>query len=170
MAVAPVFLGDIWPSSEEVHALMKAAMPGKAFRENYERVKNDPGKLWEKIKGVKGNVYTWPQSTYIAEPPFFDGFALQAPEQTDPGVRAARIMALFGDSITTDHISPAGSIAEASPAGQWLLAHGVQKADFNSACTSSLEGQMSPRYTACPRVPKPTGSVIRSRSTVPAMA
>ena len=127
-----VYLGDIWPSSDEVHALMKAAMHGKAYRENYERIATEPGPLWERIRGVDGLAYTWPQSTYIAEPPFFDGFALQAPEQTDPGVRAARVMALFGDSITTDHISPAGSIAEASPAGQWLLAHGVQKADFNS--------------------------------------
>ena len=127
-----VYLGDIWPTSDEIHALMKYAMHGKAYRDNYERVKTEPGKLWERIKGVGGKTYTWPASSYIAEPPFFDGFALQAPEQTDPGVRAARIMALFGDSITTDHISPAGSIQASSPAGQWLQANGVQKADFNS--------------------------------------
>ncbi|MEO5672573.1 MAG: aconitate hydratase, partial [Ramlibacter sp.] len=85
---------------------------------------------------VKGDVYTWPTSTYIAQPPFFDGFELaraETPEtQEAVAVRGARIMALFGDSITTDHISPAGAIKESSPAGQWLLAHGVLKPDFNS--------------------------------------
>jgi len=134
-----IYLGDIWPTSEEIHALMKYAMNGKAFRENYEKVRSEPGKLWEKIHGVTGATYTWPESTYIAEPPFFDGFRLEleAPAAGAEGsnpyvVHGARVMALFGDSITTDHISPAGSIKESSPAGQWLLAHGVQKADFNS--------------------------------------
>ena len=134
-----IYLGDIWPSSDEIHALMKHAMRGKAFRENYEKVRAEPGKLWEKIRGVTGATYTWPVSTYIAEPPFFQDFTLQLPEPatSDAGanpytVQGARVMALFGDSITTDHISPAGSIKESSPAGQWLLAHGVQKADFNS--------------------------------------
>ncbi len=138
-----IYLGDIWPSSDEIYELMKFAMKGKAFRENYAKVKTEPGKLWEKIKGVAGNTYTWPASTYIAEPPFFADFALEkgasgaegagATGQNGPvSVQGARIMALFGDSITTDHISPAGSIKESSPAGQWLLQHGVQKADFNS--------------------------------------
>ena len=147
-----VYLGDIWPSSEEIHALLKFAMNGKAFRRNYAKVTTEPGKLWDKIKGVSGQAYTWPTSTYIAEPPFFDGFAIKpvaadvdstraggqnasdASGGTAAGARVtgARIMALFGDSITTDHISPAGSIKASSPAGQWLLAHGVLKADFNS--------------------------------------
>ncbi|WP_286743990.1 aconitate hydratase AcnA [Aquabacterium sp. UBA2148] len=127
----PVYLGDIWPSSDEVHQLMKFAMDGKAFKANYEKVKTQPGKLWEKTQGVKGQVYNWPQSTYIAKPPFFDGFEA-APKAVSSSVQGARIMALFGDSITTDHISPAGSIKEASPAGQYLLAHGVKKGDFNS--------------------------------------
>jgi len=138
-----VYLGDIWPSSDEIYKLMKYAMKGKAFRENYAKVKTDPGKLWGKIKGVGGDTYTWPRSTYIAEPPFFADFALDS-GATSAGsesardikdaesVRGARIMALFGDSITTDHISPAGSIKDSSPAGQWLLQHGVMKADFNS--------------------------------------
>ncbi len=142
-----IYLGDIWPTSDEINALMKYAMNGKAFRANYAKVKTEPGKLWEKIKGVTGNTYTWPASTYIAEPPFFKGFAIEnvatnqenawakaiiyAPEGAF-SVNSARIMALFGDSITTDHISPAGSIKASSPAGQWLLAHGVGKADFNS--------------------------------------
>jgi aconitate hydratase len=129
----PVYLGDVWPTSEEIHKLMKFAMNGKAYRENYARVASEPGKLWERIKGVTGNAYTWPKSSYIAEPPFFESFQLDLPAATQPpGVQGARIMALFGDSITTDHISPAGNIAEKSPAGQWLLAQGVLKADFNS--------------------------------------
>ncbi|RYF39438.1 MAG: aconitate hydratase AcnA, partial [Comamonadaceae bacterium] len=131
-----VWLGDIWPTSEEIYKLMKFAMNGKAFRENYAKVKTDPGALWTKIHGVSGETYTWPESTYIAEPPFFKDFQL---DHTSDGqgdgavsVQGARIMALFGDSITTDHISPAGSIKESSPAGQWLLANGVMKPDFNS--------------------------------------
>jgi len=127
----PVYLGDIWPSSDEVHALLKFAMNPKAFRENYQNVAANPGKLWTAIKGVQGQVYDWPKSSYIAQPPFFQGFTL-APKPLEAGVKGARIMALFGDSITTDHISPAGAIKEASPAGQYLLAQGVRKADFNS--------------------------------------
>ncbi len=133
-----VYLGDIWPTSDEIYKLMKFAMNGKAFRENYAKVKTDPGKLWQKIKGVTGDAYNWPHSTYIAEPPFFKDFALDLPAvpaeaaQEAVSVHGASIMALFGDSITTDHISPAGSIKESSPAGQWLLANGVMKADFNS--------------------------------------
>ena len=131
-----VFLGDIWPTTDEVQKLMKYAMNGKAFRANYEKVSAEPGKLWEKIKGVTGAIYNWPSSTYIAEPPFFKNFALEQHVSSAAAdgyaVRGARVMALFGDSITTDHISPAGSIKETSPAGQWLLAHGVKKAEFNS--------------------------------------
>lgn len=127
----PVYLGDIWPTSDEVHALMKYAMDGKAFKENYDKVKSEPGKLWNAIRGSAGQVYDWPTSTYIARPPFFDGFTAQ-PQASEAGVTGARIMALFGDSITTDHISPAGSIKESSPAGRWLTENGVAKADFNS--------------------------------------
>jgi aconitate hydratase len=126
-----VYLGDIWPTSDEIHALMKYAMNGKAFKANYDKVASEPGPLWTKIKGAGGQVYDWPSSTYIAKPPFFDGFTM-APPKLVAGVQGARAMALFGDSITTDHISPAGSIKEASPAGAWLKAHFVAKADFNS--------------------------------------
>ncbi len=126
-----VWLGDIWPSSDEVHALMKYAMDGKAFKANYDKVAAEPGPLWQAIEGVTGQVYDWPRSTYIAQPPFFEGFAMEPPAVA-AGVTGARVMALFGDSITTDHISPAGSIKESSPAGQWLKANGVGKADFNS--------------------------------------
>jgi len=135
-----IFLGDIWPSSEEVQALMHHAMNGAAFQENYQKVSSEPGKLWEKIRGVSGATYTWPESTYIAEPPFFANFQLEIEQPVTTGlqprnpysVHAARIIALFGDSITTDHISPAGSIHPKSPAGEWLCANGVQQADFNS--------------------------------------
>ena len=138
-----VFLADIWPHSDEIHALMASAMNGQAYRENYARIATEPGALWEKITGVAGHSYNWPQSTYIAEPPFFANFAIEDVATNAGSVRArclkgsesvqgARIMALFGDSITTDHISPAGAIKDSSPAGQWLLTQGVQKADFNS--------------------------------------
>src|SRR5690606_29675374 len=125
----------IWPSSDEVQKLLKYAMNGKAFRANYSKIATEPGKLWENIEGLTGNVYNWPTSTYIAEPPFFTDFSLEpqaGAESASSSVQGARIMALFGDSITTDHISPAGSIRDTSPAGQWLLHHGVQKVDFNN--------------------------------------
>jgi aconitate hydratase len=130
-----VFLGDIWPTTDEVHALLKHAMNPKAFQANYGKVKSEPGELWGKIKGVSGQVYDWPASTYIARPPFFDSFTMQPPVRaagSEPGVKGARIIALFGDSITTDHISPAGSIKDTSPAGKYLLSQGVLKPDFNS--------------------------------------
>ena len=126
-----VWLGDIWPSTEEIDRLMKYAMNAKAFRANYAQVATQPGALWERIDGIEGDVYSWPESTYIAKPPFFEDFHM-TPGATEMGVTGARAMALFGDSITTDHISPAGSIKEQSPAGQWLKANGVLKADFNS--------------------------------------
>jgi len=126
-----IYLGDIWPTSDEIAKLMKFAMNGKAFRKNYDKVESDPGKLWEKIKNVDGGsnpdsarVYSWPSSTYIAEPPFFSDFTMQ-PKTLVAGVQGARVMGLFGDSITTDHISPAGSFKDSTPAGQYLL-------DFNS--------------------------------------
>ncbi|MDK3026375.1 aconitate hydratase AcnA [Cupriavidus taiwanensis] len=125
-----IWLGDIWPSSEEIHALMKYAMDAKTFKGNYEQVKK-PSKLWGAIQGTKGQVYDWPKSTYIAEPPFFQDFSME-PSAASASVRGARALGIFGDSVTTDHISPAGSIKDTSPAGKYLLAHGVLKADFNS--------------------------------------
>jgi aconitate hydratase A / 2-methylisocitrate dehydratase len=125
-----IWIGDIWPSGPEVDALLKYAMDGQAFRSNYAQVASNPGELWQAIKGGTGETYTWPTSTYIAEPPFFEGFSMD-PAHIDT-VRGARALAIFGDSITTDHISPAGSIKDTSPAGRWLIEHGVTKADFNS--------------------------------------
>ena len=127
-----VYLGDIWPTSQEVSKLMKFAMNAKVFKDNYAQVKTAPGKLWEGIKGVaEGQVYDWPNSTYIAEPPFFDDFTME-PKAAATGIIGARALGVFGDSITTDHISPAGSIKDSSPAGKYLTAKGVLKADFNS--------------------------------------
>ncbi|ADJ64467.1 aconitate hydratase AcnA [Herbaspirillum seropedicae] len=127
-----IYLGDIWPTSQEIEKLLKFAMNAKTFKENYADVKGAPGKLWEAIKGVaKGEVYNWPSSTYIAEPPFFENFS-EEPKAAAAGITGARALGVFGDSITTDHISPAGSIKESSPAGKWLQANGVLKADFNS--------------------------------------
>ncbi|WP_136418201.1 aconitate hydratase AcnA [Herbaspirillum sp. ST 5-3] len=127
-----IFLGDIWPNSAEIAKLMKFAMNARTFKENYAEVKEAPGKLWQQIKGVAtGEVYNWPKSTYIAEPPFFQDFDMQ-PKAAASGIAAARALGVFGDSITTDHISPAGSIKETSPAGKWLIENGVTKADFNS--------------------------------------
>jgi len=127
-----IFLGDIWPTSQEIEKLLKFAMNAKVFKENYADVKGAPGKLWEAIKGVAaGQVYNWPTSTYIAEPPFFESFT-EVPKAAATGISGARALGVFGDSITTDHISPAGSIKDSSPAGKWLQANGVLKADFNS--------------------------------------
>ena len=125
-----IYLGDIWPTSDEIAKLMKFAMNADTFRTNYEQVKK-PSKLWANVKGTKGQVYDWPKSTYIAEPPFFEGFGM-TPVAASASVKGARALGVFGDSVTTDHISPAGSIKETSPAGKYLLANGVLKADFNS--------------------------------------
>ena len=109
---------------------MKFALDPAVFRENYGQVRSNPGELWEKIKGVAGDTYNWPVSTYIAKPPFFDDFSLTP--GPIPVIRAARALGIFGDSVTTDHISPAGSIKPSSPAGCWLQKNNVQHADFNS--------------------------------------
>jgi aconitate hydratase len=126
-----VYLGDIWPTSQEIQDLMKFAMNSDVFKANYADVKNNPGALWENVTSVSGQVYDWPESTYIAEPPFFSDFEM-TPKAAAAGFTAARALGVFGDSITTDHISPAGSIKEDGPAGKWLKDHGVLKADFNS--------------------------------------
>lgn len=127
-----VYIGDVWPTSAEIQKLMKFAMNAKTFKANYADVKGAPGKLWKDITGVaEGQIYNWPKSTYIAEPPFFENFSMQ-PKAAATGIQSARALGVFGDSITTDHISPAGSIKESSPAGKWLQENGVLKADFNS--------------------------------------
>ncbi|MCA7948823.1 aconitate hydratase AcnA [Burkholderia seminalis] len=126
-----IYLGDIWPTSEEIHALLKFALDPKKFEDNYSKL-TKKGDLWSKIEGESGEVYDWPKSTYIAEPPFFGNDFSMEPAASIPTVKGARALGIFGDSVTTDHISPAGSIKEDSPAGKWLKENGVQKADFNS--------------------------------------
>ncbi|HTP18940.1 MAG TPA: aconitate hydratase AcnA [Solirubrobacteraceae bacterium] len=126
-----IYLGDIWPTSDEVNALLKFALDPDAFQKNYSQL-TKKGDLWSKIEGEEGQVYDWPKSTYIAEPPFFGSDFSMQPADSIPAVKGARALGIFGDSVTTDHISPAGSIKEDSPAGKWLKTNGVQKADFNS--------------------------------------
>ncbi|AWV03552.1 aconitate hydratase AcnA [Burkholderia sp. JP2-270] len=126
-----IYLGDIWPTSDEIQALLKFALDPKKFEDNYSKL-TKKGDLWSKIEGESGQVYDWPKSTYIAEPPFFGNDFSMEPAASIPTVKGARALGIFGDSVTTDHISPAGSIKEDSPAGKWLKENGVQKADFNS--------------------------------------
>jgi aconitate hydratase len=125
----PVFIGHIWPTADEVRALMKHAMDAPTFRKLYSDLANSSA-LWKKIPAPSGQVYSWPKSTYIAEPPFFTSFAMK-PGATG-GISGAKVLGIFGDSVTTDHISPAGSIKPTSPAGIYLQEHDVAVADFNS--------------------------------------
>ena len=125
-----VWIGDIWPSNEDVAKLLPKAMKPKAYRDNYKQIKLNPGELWTRIEGVSGEIYNWPDSTYIARPPFFDNFSMTPGDI--PVIKGARVLGIFGDSVTTDHISPAGSIKPSSPAGLWLQEHGVSIGDFNS--------------------------------------
>ena len=128
----PVFLRDIWPSSDEINSLLKYATNAEIFQRLYSDLTKDHP-LWNNISSVTGQVYNWPQSTYIAKPPFFDDFAMQPAQSTGSGnIKNARVLGVFGDSVTTDHISPAGAIKEASPAGNYLLEKHVPKAEFNS--------------------------------------
>ena len=124
-----VYIGDIWPTSEEVAKLMKHAMSAKTFRSLYGNLTKDHV-LWNGVPAAAGQTYDWPKSTYIANPPFFQDFSMTP--GASGSIKGARALGLFGDSITTDHISPAGSITEKSPAGRYLIENGVLKADFNS--------------------------------------
>jgi len=124
----PVYLKDLWPSNEEIAAVMHTATDAAAYRKIYADVGAD-NPLWDAVSAPAGTVYQWDtKSTYIQEPPFF------AKQQgvASTSIKAARALAIFGDSVTTDHISPAGGIKPTSPAGLYLTEHGVQKADFNS--------------------------------------
>jgi aconitate hydratase len=123
---APVYLKDLWPSAREVSDLLAAATDPEAYRKNYADFSHNT--RWNEMPVKSGTLYQWdPRSTYIQEPPYFFG---EAPPPGD--LAGARALAIFGDSVTTDHISPAGSIAPSSPAGQYLQAQGVSPADFNS--------------------------------------
>jgi aconitate hydratase len=125
----PVFLKDIWPTQQEVADVMKYATDAETYRSLYaDFTKDNP--LWNNIPSSTGLVYSWEASTYIAKPPFFDGFAMTPGKSGN--ISNARALGIFGDSITTDHISPAGSIKPSSPAGVYLQAKGVAVKDFNS--------------------------------------
>ena len=126
---APVFLKDVWPTQTEVAAVMKYATNPATYQNLYANFTKGFD-LWNNIPSTAGQVYGWDKSTYIAEPPFFDHFGMSAGTSAD--VKSARALGIFGDSVTTDHISPAGSIKSSSPAGKWLQANGVGVLDFNS--------------------------------------
>jgi aconitate hydratase len=126
----PVFLVDIWPEPEEIRSVIAESIDPELFRRTYATVFEGDDR-WRALPIPSGDRYVWEDgSTYIAKPPFFDGLTLAAPPVGD--ITDARVLALLGDSVTTDHISPAGSIAPWSPAGQWLQAHGVGPLEFNS--------------------------------------
>jgi len=126
----PVFLRDIWPSLKEVRDQMQAALRPEVFRKLYTDFAAQNPK-WNEIPSTTGNVYAFDtKSTYIQEPPFFTNFGLQP--GTIAEIKGARALGIFGDSVTTDHISPAGAIKKTSPAGKYLLDHGVAFEDFNS--------------------------------------
>jgi aconitate hydratase len=126
----PVFLRDIWPAPKEVEEEILRSVKAEMFKAQYSNVFHGDDN-WRSLPVPEGDLYAWdPDSTYVKNPPFFDGMTL-----TPPGIRpikGARLLGMFGDSITTDHISPAGSIPASSPAGKWLIDHGVKTVDFNS--------------------------------------
>jgi len=126
----PVFLADIWPSPDEIRSVVGASIGPDLFRRTYATV-FEGDERWRALPIPSGDRYAWADdSTYIARPPFFDGLGFETQAVRD--ITGARVLAVLGDSVTTDHISPAGSIAPASPAGQWLQAHGVGPLEFNS--------------------------------------
>ncbi len=126
----PVFLKDLWPTTEEIGALLEAANDPETYRALY-RDFAEQNPLWQEIPSSVGKVYEWDtNSTYIQEPPYFDKFGMDS--DTAKNIQAARPLAIFGDSVTTDHISPAGAIKASSPAGLYLQEKGVEPQDFNS--------------------------------------
>jgi aconitate hydratase len=126
----PVFLKDIWPSNEEIRALIDAHVHSEMFRRRYADVYHGDDR-WRAIEVSGGDTYGWPAlSTYIQNPPYFTGMTMQPTALAD--IERARPLAIFGDSITTDHISPAGAIKPDSPAGRYLLEHGISRGQFNS--------------------------------------
>ena len=126
----PVFLRDIWPTADEVRKTVEASVLPAQFQTRYGNVWNS-NERWNAVPTSKGELYDWqPASTYIQEPPFLTDITREA--QAPQSVRGARVLLALGDSVTTDHISPAGSIAKASPAGHYLIEHGVEPVEFNS--------------------------------------
>jgi aconitate hydratase len=126
----PVYLRDVWPSEREIQQTMLSSVRRDMFQDQYAHV-FDGDERWRSLPSPQGERFAWDEtSTYIRNPPFFEGVTLVPTPPTD--IHDARVLALLGDSVTTDHISPAGSIPSDSPAGKYLLAHGVDSRDFNS--------------------------------------
>ena len=126
----PVYLKDVWPSAHDVAAAVTASVDSAMFKKGYANVFAGDAN-WNAIKTPAGKIYAWDgKSTYVKNPPYFDGITMTPAPPTD--IKGARVLAVLGDSVTTDHISPAGNIAKSSPAAQYLIAQGVQAADFNS--------------------------------------
>jgi len=141
----PVYLRDIWPSQQEITQVIQSAITPDLFAQQYSNVFAG-SEAWQAIEGVGGAIYNWDEdSTYIQEPPFFEDIAGVAPSIKE--IRGARVLAKLGDSITTDHISPAGNIAKDSPAGQYLIGKGVQPADFNQYGTRRGNDRVMTRGT-----------------------
>ena len=165
-----VWIGDIWPTGQEVYDCLKYAMDPKTFQQLYSHLGED-NDLWRQVPSAQGVAYDWPKSTYIAEPPFFQGFGMQPGAVS--GIAGARVLGIFGDSVTTDHISPAGSIKDTSPAGKYLIENGVVKADFNSYGARRGNHEVMMRGTfANVRIknlmlpPKPDGTRVEGGLTV----
>jgi aconitate hydratase len=125
----PVYLREIWPDAAEIKELVGRSIASEMFTRNYGEVFSGD-ETWNAVEIPEGDRYTWPDSTYVRRPSFFEGMPAEAPG-VEP-IKQARVLALLGDSITTDHISPAGAIKKESPAGRWLIEQGVEVRDFNS--------------------------------------
>ena len=126
----PVYLRDVWPTREEIADLMAQSLDANTFKRLYAEIANQAPE-WDELDIPTGELYHWSEeSTYIQKPPFFEGFKLEPAPITD--IQGARVLAILGDSVTTDHISPAGAIGADSPAGKYLIEHGVERRDFNT--------------------------------------
>ncbi|HVH62181.1 MAG TPA: aconitate hydratase AcnA [Candidatus Dormibacteraeota bacterium] len=126
----PVMLSELWPSQEEINATVQRCVKQEMFEREYARI-FEGDEHWKKMEAPTGSVFAWdPNSTYVKEPPYFEGFAPRPKPLTN--IDGARVLAVLGDSVTTDHISPAGSIPVDGPAGRYLIEHGVERFDFNS--------------------------------------
>lgn len=127
---APVFLKDIWPSAQEIESVVAHSITSEMFRKDYASVFEGDHR-WKALDTPTGETFEWdPNSTYVRKPPYFEGMPKNPVPVQD--IASARVLAMLGDSVTTDHISPAGNIKADSPAGKYLQSHGVERADFNS--------------------------------------
>ena len=166
----PVYLSDIWPSSQEIHDLIDHTITSKMFKTKYAEV-FDGDTNWRKVKAPTGLTYAWDMgSTYVQNPPYFEGMTMEPKPVED--IENARVLGLFLDSITTDHISPAGSIRATSPAGEYLLEHQVRPADFNQYGTRRGNHEVMMRGTFAniriknQMVKDPSGAVVEGGYTI----